>query len=77
MTQGGSALNTSAGDEVEQWVLEARADGVILVRIPSRPGPNRLPDAVFTFRPGDPQYRRWEQRLTTSIKQSLQSANGA
>jgi hypothetical protein len=48
--------------EVDQWILEGRADGVILVRVPSRgTGPDRLPDAVFTFRPGDPQYRRWEQ----------------
>ncbi len=52
-----------AETEVDQWILEGRADGAILVRIPSRPGPDRLPDAVFTFRPGDPQYRRWEQRL--------------
>jgi hypothetical protein len=50
-------------EEVDQWILEGRANGVILVRIPSRPGPDRLPDAVFTFRPGDPQYRRWQQRL--------------
>jgi hypothetical protein len=69
MTQGRSALGNGA-DDVNEWILESRADGVILVRIPSRPGPNRLPDAVFTFRPGDPQYRRWEQRLTATPKQS-------
>lgn len=52
-----------AETEVDKWILEGRPNGVILVRIPSRPGPDRLPDAVFTFRPGDPQYRRWQQRL--------------
>jgi hypothetical protein len=23
----------------------------------------QLPDAVFTFRPGDPQYEYWQQQL--------------
>jgi len=63
MNQGGTVAGSKEGDEIKEWILEGRANGVILVRIPSRPGPNRLPDAVFTFRPGDPQYRRWEQRL--------------
>jgi len=61
--RGSGMKGKEAEMEVDQWILEGRADGVILVRIPSRPGPDRLPDAVFTFRPGDPQYRRWEQRL--------------
>ncbi len=53
--------------QTENWVVERRADGVVLVRVRSRPaGASTLPDAVFTFRPGDPQYRQWEQRATTS-----------
>ena len=44
--------------------LERRDDGAVLVRVHSsnRQG-RRLPDAVFAFRPGDPQYDRWEQQL--------------
>ena len=45
------------------WKIERRHDGVILVRVPSE---NRngqtLPDAVFSFRAGDPQYKVWEER---------------
>lgn len=63
MGLGGNGSGQQEAEEIPSWILEGRADGVILVRIPSRPGPDRLPDAVFTFRPGDPQYRRWEQRL--------------
>jgi hypothetical protein len=43
--------------------VERRADGSVLVRVhsPDRDG-RKLPDAVFTFRTGDPQYSYWEQR---------------
>lgn len=46
------------------WVLERRHDGVILVRVPSNRsrGGEPLPDAVFSFRDGDPQYGLWSQR---------------
>ncbi|HEX3997081.1 MAG TPA: hypothetical protein VHX65_00855 [Pirellulales bacterium] len=64
MNNRGSDAAGNDVDEVDQWILEGRDNGVILVRIPSRPGPERLPDAVFTFRPGDPQYGRWERRLS-------------
>jgi hypothetical protein len=65
VNQGPAVQGNGAETEVNEWILEGRANGVILVRIPSRgTGPDRLPDAVFTFRPGDPQYRRWEQRLS-------------
>ena len=48
---------------VSAWKIDRREDGVLLVRIPSeqRNG-DALPDAVFTFRAGDPQYKLWEQR---------------
>jgi len=49
----------------QSWVLERRPDGVILVRVPSSTDgdPRRLPDAVFSFRDGDPQYALWCERL--------------
>jgi len=49
--------------QLERWIVERRSDGVLLVRVPSRPaGSNTLPDAVFTFRPGDPQFTYWDQQ---------------
>ncbi|MCL4191738.1 MAG: hypothetical protein KJZ87_08320 [Thermoguttaceae bacterium] len=50
--------------ELECYDVERRRDGVILVRVhsPEKNG-RRLPDAVFTFRRGDPQYEYWEERL--------------
>ena len=45
--------------------LEQRSDGAVLVRVRSAgKGPDRLPDAVFAFRCGDPQYAYWLGRLT-------------
>jgi len=50
--------------ELESWDVERREDGAVLVRVHScdRQG-HRLPDAVFSFRLGDPQYDYWEQQL--------------
>ncbi len=46
------------------WRVERRADGAILVRVPSWDRAGRpLPDAVFSFRSGDPQYLRWDEFL--------------
>lgn len=41
-------------------IIQRREDGVLLVRVPSaeRDG-RRLPDAIFSFRRGDPQYTYW------------------
>jgi hypothetical protein len=49
----------------ENCLLERRGEDTILVRVPSTGsyGAN-LPDAVFTFRPGDPQYRFWQSELS-------------
>jgi hypothetical protein len=49
----------------QSWVLERRPDGAILVRVPSsfHDKAHRLPDAVFSFRDGDPQYSLWAERL--------------
>ncbi len=48
--------------ELDFCDIERRNDGVLLVRVRSveRNG-RRLPDAVFTFRRGDPQYEYWER----------------
>jgi hypothetical protein len=55
---------------VESYQVEERRDGVILVRVPStKTSGSPLPDAVFSFRRGDPQYEYWKRRLET------QSAN--
>jgi len=44
--------------------IEQRSDGAIVVRVRSEgPDESRLPDAVFSFRNGDPQYAYWLGRL--------------
>ena len=44
--------------------LELRGDGAVLVRVRSQSANGRpLPDAVFAFRVGDPQYAYWAQQL--------------
>ena len=52
--------------------IEKRSDGAIVVRVRSEgPEESRLPDAVFSFRNGDPQYAYWLGRLAeTSAKTS-------
>ena len=41
--------------------IERRADGAVVVRVHSREVNGRaLPDAVFSFRAGDPQYNYWD-----------------
>ena len=48
----------------ETLELERRADRAVLVRVRSQTVSERaLPDAVFAFRVGDPQYAYWEQQL--------------
>lgn len=50
--------------DVPTWNVERRSDGAVLVRVPSRPESGRaLPDAVFAFRAGDPQYHYWDEQL--------------
>jgi hypothetical protein len=58
-------LHESATLSDEQLSLEQRSDGAVLVRVRSAgTGKDRLPDAVFAFRCGDPQYAYWLARLT-------------
>jgi len=53
--------------------IQRRSDGTVLVRVRSCDRQGRpLPDAVFTFRRGDPQYDYWEEQFQarTSSKQA-------
>jgi len=54
------------------WEIRRRGDGAVVVRVPSREIDGyRLPDAVFAFRAGDPQYQLWDQRLRQRQHPSL------
>jgi hypothetical protein len=49
---------------LDSYSLQRRGDGAVIVRVASRDrGPETLPEAVFTFRFGDPQFQYWEQVL--------------
>jgi len=63
-------------EEIISWDIERRADGAVLVRIHStgRFG-RRLPDAVFAFRPGDPQYDFWKHQLQTRTEEAAVPAD--
>lgn len=51
----------------ERLSIEQRRDGAILVRVKSEGTEgSRLPDSVFSFRCGDPQYSYWLARLKTT-----------
>lgn len=44
--------------------VERRPDGAVVVRVKSSGvGSESLPDAVFSFRCGDPQYAYWLARI--------------
>ncbi len=50
--------------EDNAWQVERRSDGAVVVRVRSAERNGRhLPDAVFAFHAGDPQYAYWEQKL--------------
>lgn len=49
--------------ELHSCDVERRRDGVLLVRVHSSGRYGRpLPDAVFSFRRGDPQFEYWEKQ---------------
>lgn len=55
--------------QLENCTLERRSDGAVIVRVHSqRTAAPPLPDAVFSFRAGEPQYDYWERefRLRTA-----------
>jgi hypothetical protein len=50
----------------ERLSIEQRKDGTLVVRVQSEGhGVDRLPEAKFSFRCGDPQYAYWMSRLQT------------
>ena len=59
--------------QLDSWDVQRRDDGAVLVRMHScdRQG-RRLPDAVFAFRLGDPQFDYWEQQF----RDRMQAAAG-
>jgi hypothetical protein len=63
--EGGCAtFSVVYATQPNSWDVERRDDGAVLVRVHSRNRQGRpLPDAVFAFRQGDPQYDYWEQML--------------
>jgi hypothetical protein len=57
--------------ETAAWNLSRRDDGAVIVRVESRKNTDRtLPDAVFAFRAGDPQYSYWDEQLRRRDHQS-------
>lgn len=55
----------------DRMSIEKRSDGAIVVRVRSDgPEDSRLPDAVFSFRSGDPQYAYWLSRLSAATPSS-------
>jgi hypothetical protein len=52
--------------ELDSCDVELRGDGSVLVRVHSCDRNGRpLPDAIFTFRDGDPQFTYWDKRART------------
>lgn len=50
--------------DLDSCDVEPGQNGVVFVRVHSSDRVGQpLPDAVFTFRPGDPQYEFWKGRL--------------
>jgi hypothetical protein len=65
MPSSSSAASPAASIPEDRLSVERRRDGVLVVRVRSA-GPEhaRLPDAVFSFRCGDPQYAYWLRRVS-------------
>jgi hypothetical protein len=50
--------------QFDSWDVQRRDDGAVLVRVHSSDRQGRqLPDAVFAFRLGDPQFDYWEKEF--------------
>lgn len=55
--------------ELRSCDVERRKDGTVLVRVHSNNRQGRqLPDAVFAFRQGDPQYDYWARQLSERMR---------
>jgi hypothetical protein len=66
--------NSSGGSNVASsgsWDIDRLKDGSLLVRMHSVDRQGRpLPDAVFTFRKGEPQYEHWERQAKKSANKT-------
>ena len=59
--------------ELSSWDVERRDDETVLVRVHSSNRQGRpLPDAVFAFRYGDPQYDYWASQLLDRMRNQTQ-----
>lgn len=53
------------------WNLTRRVDGAVVVRVhSSHNNGHTLPDTVFAFRVGDPQYAYWDAQMRAREQQS-------
>jgi len=60
----------------QRVTVAQRGDGTVVVRVHSEGnGSHRLPDAVFAFRCGDPQYSYWLSRVGTTPLESTSGQN--
>jgi hypothetical protein len=59
----------------QNWLVERRDDGAVIVRVPSTGTYGvGLPDAVFSFRAGDPQYAYWQEQVCERTNPQVESA---
>ena len=62
--------------EVDSCAFQRCRDGSVLVRVHSYDRNDRpLPDAVFTFRPGEPQYNYWSQRADEQLDAAAEDSS--
>jgi len=60
----------SDNSSLDACLIERRPDGAVLVRVPSRCDHYPpLPDAIFTFRTGDPQFDYWHKRWARQARE--------
>jgi hypothetical protein len=62
--------------EPQSWDVDRRKDGAVLVRVHSTDRNGRpLPDAVFAFCLGDPQYSYWEEKYREQFERVKSTSN--
>jgi hypothetical protein len=64
---------------LETYQVQRRDDGAVVVRVKSQASDKQpaLPDAVFCFRLGDPQYDYWSRKLGANGSQATVVENRA